>query len=83
MHMRQLPRHHGWPIPRIVPLLAGTFVLISILLAAVFSPWWLIFTGFVGANLLLYSAVGWCPVTLLLRQLGVPAETASCPTPRA
>ena len=83
MHIRQLPRHHGWSIARVVPLLAGTFVLISALLAAVFSPWWLIFTGFVGANLLLYSAVGWCPATLLLRRLGVPTEATGSPTPRA
>nr|WP_280495328.1 DUF2892 domain-containing protein [Nocardia asiatica] len=65
-----------------VPLPAGTFVLISVLLGAMFSPWWLIFTGLVGANLLLYSAVGWCPATLLLRRLGVPAEPADCPTLR-
>ncbi|MDE1675362.1 hypothetical protein PWJ90_37845, partial [Nocardia gipuzkoensis] len=31
-----------------------------------------------GANLLLYSAVGWCPATLLLRRLGVPAEPGDC-----
>ncbi|UAK31407.1 DUF2892 domain-containing protein [Nocardia asteroides] len=81
--MRQVSRHHGWSIARVVPLLAGTFVLISALLAAMFSPWWLIFTGLVGANLLLYSAVGWCPVTLLLRRLGVPAGPADyCPTLR-
>ncbi|MEU0504731.1 DUF2892 domain-containing protein [Nocardia sp. NPDC005998] len=77
--MSKLPRHQGWSIPRLVPLLAGTFVLISTLLAAVVSPWWLIFTGFIGANLLLYGAVGWCPSTLLLRRLGLPDGS----TPRA
>ncbi|MBU3067322.1 DUF2892 domain-containing protein [Nocardia sp. NEAU-G5] len=80
--MRQLPRHHGWSIARVVPLLAGTFVLISALAAAAFSAWWLILTGFVGANLLLYSAVGWCPATLLLARLGVPAGPATCATSR-
>ncbi|MEU2175125.1 DUF2892 domain-containing protein [Nocardia sp. NPDC019219] len=80
--MRQLSRHHGWSVARVVPLLAGTFVLISALLAAMVSSWWLIFTGLVGANLLLYSAVGWCPATLLLRRLGVPAEPADCLTLR-
>ncbi|MFE2995776.1 DUF2892 domain-containing protein [Nocardia sp. NPDC059246] len=75
---RAAARRHGWSITRLVPLLAGTFVLMSALLAAVFSQWWF-FTGFVGANLLLYGAVGWCPVTLLLRRAGVPAESISCP----
>ncbi|MEV0298332.1 DUF2892 domain-containing protein [Nocardia sp. NPDC050710] len=79
--MPQLPRHHGWTIARVVPLLAGLFVLISTALAAAVSPWWLILTGFVGANLLLYSAVGWCPATLLLQRFGVPAATR-CATPR-
>ncbi|MGW6725722.1 YgaP family membrane protein [Nocardia sp. NPDC055029] len=81
--MANLPRHQGWSIERLVPLLAGAFVLISVLLAVTFSQWWLIFTGFVGANLLFYSAVGWCPATLLLRRAGVPATSASCPTLRA
>ncbi|MFQ6329987.1 DUF2892 domain-containing protein [Nocardia sp. CWNU-33] len=80
--MAQLPRHHGWSIARIVPLLAGTVVLISTLLAAMVSPWWLILTGFVGANLLLYGAAGWCPATLLLQRLGVPATATSCALPQ-
>ncbi|MFD4462089.1 DUF2892 domain-containing protein [Nocardia sp. NPDC058480] len=80
--MPNLPRHHGWSIERLVPLLAGTFVLNSVMLAATLSQWWLIFTGFVGANLLFYSAVGWCPATLLLRRAGVATTSASCPTPR-
>ncbi|MFE3227360.1 DUF2892 domain-containing protein [Nocardia sp. NPDC059228] len=76
--MPRLPRHDGWSIPRLVPLLAGTFVLISTLLAAAFSQWWLIFTGFVGANLVFYSAVGWCPATLLLLRAGVSSGPTSC-----
>ncbi|MBY8857426.1 DUF2892 domain-containing protein [Nocardia sp. CA2R105] len=71
--MPNLPRHHGWSIARVVPLLAGALVLISVVLAAAWSPWWLVGTGFVGANLLLYGTAGWCPATLLLRRLGLPA----------
>ncbi|MFD7845678.1 DUF2892 domain-containing protein [Nocardia sp. NPDC059764] len=61
-----------WTIDRIVPVLAGTMVLISIALVFAFSLWWLLLTTFVAANLLLYGFAGWCPVTLLLRRLGVP-----------
>ncbi|WP_227981452.1 YgaP family membrane protein [Nocardia spumae] len=75
--MTNLPRHHGWSIARVVPLLAGAFVLISVVAAAAWSSWWLVFTGFVGVNLLLYGVAGWCPVTLVLRRLGLPA-TAPC-----
>ncbi|SDC93697.1 YgaP family membrane protein [Rhodococcus tukisamuensis] len=70
--MAALPRHHGWTIERVVPLLGGTVVLLSAALVLAFSAWWLILTAFVAANLLLYSAVGWCPMSLLLQRLGIP-----------
>ncbi|MFD8250499.1 DUF2892 domain-containing protein [Nocardia sp. NPDC059691] len=62
-----------WTIARLVPLLAGTFVLLGTVLAATISAWWLLLPALVGANLLLYSAVGWCPATLLMRRAGIPA----------
>lgn len=71
--MPNLPRHHGWSIARVVPLMAGILVLTTAVLAAAWSPWWLVGTGFVGANLLLYGTAGWCPATLLLRRFGLPA----------
>ncbi|MET7768333.1 DUF2892 domain-containing protein [Nocardia sp. NPDC005366] len=79
--MSQLPRHHGWSIPRVVPLLAGIIVVVSTLLAAMVSPWWLLLTGFVGANLLLYGTLGWCPASLVMARSGIPT-TASCARPQ-
>ena len=70
-----------WTIERVVPLLAGTVVLASLALTLVFSSGWLLLTGFVGANLLLFGAVGWCPASLLLHRLGVPRLAAPCPAP--
>lgn len=75
------PRPREWTITRLVPALAGTLVLLSALLSATLSPWWLILTALAGANLLLYSALGWCPATLAMRRLGIP-ETP-CPAPTA
>jgi hypothetical protein len=69
--MATLPRHHGWAVERLVPLLGGTMVLLSIALTLAFSSWWLILTGFVAANLLLYAMVGWCPASLLMQRLGI------------
>ncbi|MFD4182479.1 DUF2892 domain-containing protein [Rhodococcus sp. NPDC058514] len=69
--MTTLPRHRGWTVERLVPLLAGAIVLVSVALTLAFSSWWLILTGFVAANLLLYSAVGWCPASLLMQRLGL------------
>lgn len=74
--MNKLPRHEGWTVERVVPLMAGIMVLLSVALTLAFSPWWLILTGFVGANLVFYSAAGWCPASLIMQKAGL--ERASC-----
>lgn len=57
-------------IERIVFAVAGAFVLISVLLAHYHSPYWLWFTGFVGANLLQSAFTGFCPLATILKKLG-------------
>lgn len=52
--------------------IAGSFVLISLLLAYVHSPYWLLFTAFVGFNLLQSAFTGWCLMEKILAKLGVP-----------
>jgi hypothetical protein len=52
-------------------LIAGAFVLLSVGLGYAVSPWFLLFTAFVGANLLQSALTGWCPMMSLLRRLGV------------
>ena len=59
----------GWPLERVLFALAGTMTLLSALLAAVVSPWFLLLTAFVGVNQWLYVAVGACPASLILRRL--------------
>ena len=58
-------------IDRIVLAVAGSFILISLLLAHFHSENWLWFTAFVGANLLQSAFTGFCPMALLLKKLGV------------
>ncbi|WP_334137835.1 DUF2892 domain-containing protein [Corynebacterium variabile] len=69
-------------VDRIVPAVASTVLFISIALVALVSPWWLFLTGFVAANLALYSAVGWCPASLLLTATGIQRYPA-CAADRA
>ena len=57
-------------IDRLVLALAGSFVLLSLLLSRVHSPYWLLFTAFVGANLLQASFTGFCPLAKILKALG-------------
>jgi len=64
-------------IDRWVHVLAGTFILLSLLLAVpgsplFVSPWWLAFTAFVGVNLFQYGLTNSCPLGWMLKKLGVP-----------
>ena len=56
---------------RIVRAIAGTFILISLLLAIYVNQNWLWFTAFVGANLLQSSITKWCLMEDILKKLGV------------
>ena len=59
----------GWPLERILFALAGTVTLLSALLAALVSPWFLALTVFVGLNQWLFVLVGACPASLVLARL--------------
>jgi len=52
-------------------LIAGLFVMLSVALGYFVSPWFLLFTAFVGANLFQSSLTGWCPMMSILRKAGV------------
>jgi hypothetical protein len=63
-------------VERWIRVIAGTFVLVSLLLGVEGSPlfvskWALAFTAFVGANLLQFGFTNFCPLGLILRKLGV------------
>ncbi|MFZ0791788.1 MAG: DUF2892 domain-containing protein [Chromatiaceae bacterium] len=57
-------------IERIVFAVAGTFILLSVLLAVYVNINWLWFTGFVGANLLQSAFTGFCPLATILKKMG-------------
>jgi hypothetical protein len=54
--------------------IAGFFILMSVLLAYFHSSYWLLFTGFVGLNLLQSAFTNWCPMMAILRKLGVGSQ---------
>ena len=56
---------------RIVKGIAGSFILISLLLSIYVNQNWLWFTAFVGANLLQSSFTKWCLMEDILTKLGV------------
>ncbi len=59
-------------IDRIVRLVAGALVLLSLFLAKTVSENWLYFTAFVGLNLLQSAFTNWCPLISILKKAGVP-----------
>lgn len=56
---------------RMIRAIAGTFILLSLLLAIYVNINWLWFTAFVGANLLQSSITKWCLMETILGKLGV------------
>lgn len=60
----------AWPTQRILFLMAGTVTLTGVVLGAFVNPWFLLLPALAGANQLLFVAVGWCPMSLLLPRLG-------------
>jgi hypothetical protein len=61
-------------IGRVTRIMAGTFVLASLALAWWVSEWFLLFTAFVGLNLLQSGITNWCLMDDILKALGVPGE---------
>jgi hypothetical protein len=57
-------------IERTLRLIAGTFVLLSVVLATLHNPLWLLFAGFVGLNLFQSGITDWCPMVWFLEKLG-------------
>lgn len=55
---------------------AGIMTLLSIALVLLFSPWWLLLTGFVGLNMLQASMTGFCPAARVFKSFGVRAGCA-------
>lgn len=64
--------------------IAGFFILFSLALGVEASPlfhssYWLLFTAFVGLNLLQFGITKFCPMGLILRLLGVPENRQQTP----
>ena len=57
-----------WPLERVLFALAGSMTLLSVLLAALVTPWFLLLTAFVGVNQWLYVVDGACPASLVLER---------------
>ncbi|MCT8340678.1 DUF2892 domain-containing protein [Flavobacteriaceae bacterium TK19130] len=64
-------------LERYIRAIAGTFILISLLLAIYVNINWLWFTAFIGVNLLQSSLTKWCLMEDILVKFGVK-KSKSC-----
>jgi hypothetical protein len=66
-------------VDRAIFAMAGSMVLLGVLLAWLFSPWWLLVDAFVGLNMLQAAFTGFCPAASILHKLGLrPGAAFAC-----
>lgn len=61
-------------IERMIRMIAGIFIMASLALGFWVSPYFYLFTAFVGLNLFQSSLTEWCLMEDILRKLGVPEQ---------
>ncbi len=66
-------------VERALRLIGGMFVLISLALGHWVSPYWYLFTAFVGLNLFQSGLTNWCPMVAILRRAGLERGDAQLP----
>jgi len=62
------------PVESAVRAMAGVLVLASLALGYFVSPWFFLFTAFVGLNLFQSAFTGFCPAALLFKKCGATGE---------
>lgn len=63
-------------LDRAVMAFAGAMIFVSLVLTHFVSPWWWLFTAFIGLNLLQASVTGFCPAAIVFKKLGVASGCA-------
>jgi hypothetical protein len=71
------PEENHMTLERGLRFIAGSFVMLSVVLAMVHSPNWLWFTLFVGFNLFQSAITNWCPMVWILSKLGFSSCVAA------
>ena len=66
-------------VERTLRLIAGAFILASVALGYWVSPWFYLFTAFVGLNLFQSGFTDWCPMMAILRAAGLSRAAGETP----
>jgi hypothetical protein len=66
-------------VDRAVFAMAGTMILVSVVLGWLVSPYWYLLAAFVGANMLQAAFTGFCPAAMIFNRLGLkPGAAFAC-----
>lgn len=68
--MATFPEAEKMTVDRMLRLIAGIFVFLSVVLGFYVSPYFYLFTAFVGLNLAQSALTNWCPMMSFLRMAG-------------
>jgi hypothetical protein len=63
-------------LDRAVFVFAGCVILLSVALAYLVSPWWLLLAVFAGLNMIQAAFTGFCPAAMVFKKLGVKPGAA-------
>ena len=63
-------------LDRAVFAFAGVMTLLSVALTQFVSPWFYLFTVFIGLNLLQSAFTGFCPAAIVFKKLGLSSGCA-------
>jgi hypothetical protein len=66
-------------VERRLRLIAGLFVMASLALGYWVSPYWYLFTAFVGLNLFQSGLTNWCPMMAILQRAGAKRTDVALP----
>lgn len=66
-------------VERSLRAIAGAFIVLSVALGWLLSPWFYAFTAFVGLNLFQSAFTNWCPMMWILRKAGLPDSANRTP----
>ncbi len=61
-------------VQRALRMIAGLFIMLSVVLGHYVHPAWYLFTAFVGLNLFQSAFTNWCPMISILKAIGLPEE---------
>lgn len=73
-----LAKRDKWYLERVIFLIAGIFILLSLTLAYFLSKYWLILAGLVGLNLIIFALTGFCLMANILVKFGIKTGSCNC-----